>query len=360
MLCAVILLICANYSNAQSGEVLKNTKDENTPKSYFIVNNPLGKMTFSNQPFANGANSFKTVFNSNEFIYGRLQLNSGTIKEAFKIGEKSENIPFYSIEYVVVVYKKEERKFNNEQIWNNCLVRDIDLSKNYFDFDVLPNPQNATTVISSVADFSAGKSTAPLYSAINPQVFYEDGVYKIDLLLRYPAKDAWGKELDKQKWPIFEADFDFIFSSNDVATLKKNNELASTNAKNNMQGIATAAELLPKQWTEKSSALVMGFTQPQLVSMYENSFTSKMDAHAVIKFHASSSNGGYTVVNNDYGIPIYRYSNQWYTIFIKYANGKTCFYQGFGLRQQYNGGGTYGKPLIDKNNYFMVDCEKMK
>ena len=127
-----------------------------------------------------------------------------------------------------------------------------------------------------------------------------------------------------------------------------------------MTAAATAVQELPKEWANKSAALVMGFTQAQLVSMYLNSFTNKMDAHTVLKFHASSSNGGYTVVNNDYGIPIYRYSNQWYTIFIKYANGKTCFYQGFGLRQQYNGGGTYGKPMIDKNEYHMVDCEKMK
>ncbi len=104
----------------------------------------------------------------------------------------------------------------------------------------------------------------------------------------------------------------------------------------------------------------MGFTQAQLISKYQNSFTDKMDAHTVVKFHASASNGGWTIVNNDFGIPVYRYSNQWYTIFIKYANGKTCYYQGFGLRQQYNGGGAYGQASIDKNEYHMADCGSMK
>ncbi len=349
----------SNINEVKNGGTLES-RGSNTPKGYFLVTNPLGKITFSNQLFTTGTSSSKASFHSNEFIYGRLQLNSGTVKEAFKIGNKAGGIPFYSLEYIVVVYKNGEKKFNNKQIWNSCLVRDADLSKNYFDFDVLPNPQNATTIISAVADFSAGKSTAPLYSSITPQVFSEDGVYKVDIILRNSANDAWGKPLEEDKWPTFEADFDFTFSSDDIATLKKNKELASTNAENKMQGITTAAEPLPKQWSEKSSSLVMGLTQPQLVSMYENSFTSKMDAHTVVKFHSSSTNGGWTVVSNDFGIPTYRYSNQWYTIFIKYANGKTCFHQGFGLRQQYIGAGKYGTSTIDKNEYHFIDCEKMK
>jgi hypothetical protein len=85
-----------------------------------------------------------------------------------------------------------------------------------------------------------------------------------------------------------------------------------------------------------------------------------MDPHTVVKFHASPSNGGWTTVNNDYGIPIYRYSNQWYTVFVKFNNGKSCFFQGFGLRQQYNGGGTYGKVFCDINPYHMTDCGLMK
>jgi hypothetical protein len=334
-----------------------NNSDPNTPDTYFLVNNPLGKILFSNQPFSASTVSGKTKFASNEFIYGRLQLNSGTIKEALKIEEKDAKNPYYNFQYVVVVYHNKEDKYNNEQIWNSCLLKDADLDKNYLDFDVLPSPDKATTIISALSDFSAGKSTAPLYAAIQPNIFAEDGMYKVDVIIRNPTKDSWGNLLVKDKWPTFEADFDFEFTANDVALLKKNYELASNNAKN---AAANANTPLPKQWKEKSSALVMGFTQAQLINMYENSFTSKMDAHTVVKFHASSSNGGWTTQNNDYGIPIYRYSNQWYTIFIKYTNGKTCYYHGFGLRQQYNGGGTYGKAFIDKNEYYMTDCGQMK
>jgi hypothetical protein len=346
----VLAFFTVTNSKAQKG-------DKNVPDTYYLVNNPLGKISFNNQPFSATATGSKTKFASNEFIYGRLQLNSGTIKEALKINEKAANSKYYSFEYVVVVYRNKEDKYNNEQIWNSCLLKDADLDKNYLDFDVLPSPDKATTIISALSDFSAGKSTAPLYAAIQPTIFSEDGIYKIDIIIRNPVKDGWGNVLAKDKWPTFEADFDFEFNSNDIAKLKKNKEIASTNAEN---AIANAITPLPKQWTEKSSATTMGLTQAQLIAMYQNSFTNKMDAHTVVKFHASPSNGGWTTVNNDYGIPTYRYSNQWYTIFIKYANGKTCFYQGFGLRQQYNGGGTYGKAFLDKNEYHMADCGSMK
>jgi len=50
----------------------------------------------------------------------------------------------------------------------------------------------------------------------------------------------------------------------------------------------------------------MGLTQAQLISMFQNGFTDKMDAHTVVKIHASAFNCGWTIVNNDFGIPAYR------------------------------------------------------
>ncbi|MGF2412299.1 MAG: hypothetical protein ACQUYJ_08235 [Ferruginibacter sp.] len=300
-----------------------------------------------------------TSFTSKSYIYARITANTGTIKEALKIGEKDAKNPFYNFEYVVVVYHNKEDKYNNEQIWNSCLLKDADLDKNYLDFDVLPSPDKATTIISALSDFSAGKSTAPLYAAIQPNIFAEDGMYKIDVIIRNPTKDGWGNLLAKDKWPTFEADFDFEFNANDVAMLKKNKDLASSQA---VEAAANAPRPLPKQWKEKSSALAMGYTQAQLMALYESSFSGKFAPYTVIKFHASASNGGWTVQNNEYGIPRYRYSNQWYTVFVQFKDGKkACFFQGFGLRQDYQGGGTYGKVFCDKNDsYHYADCAEMK
>ena len=350
-------------TNEGSNAKIIMQKGENTPEGYYLFDNPLGKILIANKPFSNASNNTKNTFQSNEFIYGRLQLNSGTIKEAFKFGEKEKGTAFYSLEYVVFVYKKGETKYNNDRLWNSCLVKDADLSKSYFDFDILPNPQNATTIISALANFSAGKSTAPLYAAINPTVFYEDGTYKINIILRNPVNDAWGKALEPKKWPTFETDFDYVFNANDVAALKKNKELAATNAQNNMQNLANAAQELPEQWKEKSSALVMGLTQDKLSQMLCG---ADLKSLKLIKFFASSSNGGWTAIYDQGNvIPTYRKSNQYYTVFYKIVNptnsnnGK-CWFQTFGLRQQYMGGGTYGASTIDANDWHFVECKKMK
>ena len=165
------------------------------------------------------------------------------------------------------------------------------------------------------------------------------------------GKPVYGKNIEYANF------FDYNFSAKDAAAIVeeagKVNDLKNEAKKN-------AITPLPKQWTEKTAALAMGYTQAQLISMFENSFNTRLDPHTVVKFHASPSAGGWTVVNNDYGIPAYRYSNQWYTVFVKFANGKSGFFPGFGLRQQYNGCGTYGKVFCDINPYHMTDCEKMK
>jgi hypothetical protein len=69
----------------------------------------------------------------------------------------------------------------------------------------------------------------------------------------------------------------------------------------------------------------------------------------------------WTVENNEFGIPRYRYTNQWFFMFVKNTRENACFFQGFGLRQNYSGGGTFGPAFIDKNEAITwFQCEKMK
>jgi hypothetical protein len=104
----------------------------------------------------------------------------------------------------------------------------------------------------------------------------------------------------------------------------------------------------------------MGIAQPKLIEMFRNHFDGKLSDFNLVKLHATSSNGGWTVEANEFGIPRYRYSSQWYTIFMKSKDGKTCFYQGFGLRQNYEGGGKYSATFIDADKYHYVNCGDMK
>ncbi|MDZ4794063.1 MAG: hypothetical protein SGI83_07280 [Bacteroidota bacterium] len=51
-----------------------------------------GNMFFSNQPFTTSSANSKNSFTSAGYIYGRIELLSGTIKEAFKIKEDERTL----------------------------------------------------------------------------------------------------------------------------------------------------------------------------------------------------------------------------------------------------------------------------
>jgi hypothetical protein len=308
------------------------------------VNNDL-TITFSNKTFTGGGEVITNSFTTTNGIYAKITATKGTLKDALKLADNDDGIMVH-----FVLYDDVDETINKFATIEKFQLTEAQAKGKSITFDIIPN----------LANFSDGKQSdfwAGTFARKHDQyTFKQNGMYKVGVVVSNEMVDDWGK-------PVYGKDidytnfFDYNFSAKDAAAVfdeaGKVNDLRNAVKKN-------AITSLPKQWTEKSSSLIMGFTQAQLINMYQNSFTNKMDAHTVVKFHASSSNGGWTTVNNDFGIPIYRYSNQWYTIFIKYANGKTCFYQGFGLRQQYNGGGTYAKAFIDKNEYHMVDCGQMK
>ncbi|NOT92029.1 hypothetical protein [Ferruginibacter sp.] len=287
-----------------------------------------------------------TSFTSKSYIYARITANTGTIKEALKIADKDDGIRFGFI-----IYNDDKGTIKTQEYQLDFDITPAQANSKSITVDILPDPE--IYKFSKQGAFWPGATFVGMH---DQSTFSKNGAYKVGFFIKNEKVDDWGKPI----WGddiIFTNFFDYNFDAKDVAAIKKDADLLNDLRVSAIKNVITE---LPKQWAEKTSNTVMGFTQAQLITMYQNSFTDKMDAHTVVKFHASSSNGGWTTQNNDFGIPIYRYSNQWYTIFIKYANGKTCFYQGFGLRQQYNGGGTYGKAFIDKNEYHMLDCGQMK
>lgn len=287
-----------------------------------------------------------TNFTSKSYIYARITANTGTIKEALKIADKNDGIRMGFI-----IYNDIEETIKTQEYQLDFDITPAQANSKSITVDIIPDPRIYKS--SQQGAFWPGATFVGMH---NQNTFSKNGAYKVGFFVKNEKVDDWGNPI----WGdniIFTGFFDYNFDAKDVAVIKKDADLLNDLRVRAIKNVITE---LPKQWTEKTSTIVMGFTQAQLVAMYENSFTSKMDPHTVVKFHASNSNGGWTTQINEFGIPIYRYSNQWYTIFIKYANGKSCYYQGFGLRQQYNGGGTYGKAFIDKNEYHMTDCGQMK
>lgn len=286
-----------------------------------------------------------TSFTSKSYIYARISATTGTIREALKIADKNDGIRFGFI-----IYNEDKETIKTQEYQLDFDITPAQANSKSITVDIIPDPE--IYKFSKQGAFWPGATFVGMH---DQSTFSKNGAYKVGFFVKNEKVDNWGKAI----WGddiIFKGFFNYNFDAKDVAAIKKDADLLNDLRVSAIKNVITE---LPKQWTEKTSTTAMGFTQAQLITMYQNSFSVKMDPHTVVKFHASSSNGGWTTQNNEFGIPIYRYSNQWYTIFIKYANGN-CFYQGFGLRQAYNGGGTYGKAFIDKNEYHMVDCGQMK
>ncbi len=190
-----------------------------------VRNDPVnGKMYFSNKPFTTSNTGSKKTFNSSEYIYGRIELDGKTVKEAFKVWDPSDGYPYSFLLYRIFIFHNGEEMGQNTL--NICLLEQKDKNKTYLNFDVLPEPSKATTVMSGIERFDAGLFAAPLYSLINSNNFKEEGEFRIVVKFYYESYDAWGTRELVEKWPKLEDEFSFMFSIKDVAMIKKNEAAA--------------------------------------------------------------------------------------------------------------------------------------
>src|SRR5687767_4014984 len=118
-------------------------------------NTVSGKMYFSNKPFSADNSGSKKSFSSSEFIYGRLELSSQTIKEAFKIREASRALPYPFLVYDLSIWRNGEQLGSGRT--NNCLLlSNEEANSRSVNFDILPEPSKSKSTFSILEDFSAG------------------------------------------------------------------------------------------------------------------------------------------------------------------------------------------------------------
>jgi hypothetical protein len=302
---------------------------------------------FAPQPFGSGGTA-QNNFTSKDHIYARLQSNGGSIKDAFKTGDGN-----IEMKVSIVVYddSKDAIRQYDEKVWN-LYLRPAETEANFVDFDILPMPSK-TIPHTTGNDFFY---YSPFYKVNDEEYLPNSGNYRIGVELSLPVKNEWGKE-DPGNIIQCGGYFDYNFSVADMAVINKEKATVSANLK---EAAKTAIVPLPQHWAAKSAAPAMGVSQEKIMSMYINSFTDKLKGWKVVKFYASPSAGGWQVEANSLGIPLYRFSKQWYSVFLKKEDGSKCCFQNFGLRQQYNGGGTYGAAFVDKEDFQYLDCAGMK
>jgi hypothetical protein len=305
------------------------------------------KIMFALQPFGSGGKA-QNNFTSKDHIYARVQNTGGSIKDAFKTGDGN-----IELKVSIVVYddNKEVIRQYDEKVWN-LYLRPAETKSSYVDFDILPLPSKLT--FHSIGDEFFYYS--PFYAVHSEEYLSASGNYRIGVELSLPVKNEWGKS-DPGNIIQCGGYFDYAFSVADMAAIDKEKVMVSANLKN---ATKTAIVALPQHWAAKSSSPVMGFSQAKIMEMYINSFNDKLKGWKVIKFYAAPSSGGWQVEVNSLGIPLYRFSKQWYSVFLKSTDGNKCCFQNFGLRQQYNGGGTYGAAFADKEDFQYLDCAGMK
>ncbi|WP_310554967.1 hypothetical protein [Flavobacterium sp.] len=298
-----------------------------------------------------GKETFTNSFSSKSHIYARITALSGTIKDVFKLDEKN---PVIDLKMVLYDDQNQRLKYGNGNNPTYIALSSEQANLKSLDIDIMPH-----TMKYSIYKGNSGDAIyySPFPNMHNKEIFDRNGAFKVGVFFNSKTRDDWGKELDGDGI-VYANTFDYEFSAKDVATIMSEQEAVFEANKN---GIRTTKKDLPEEWKLKSNPITMGMTQAQITSLYLNNYEGGESALKVIKFFAHPSSGGWTIQKNEYGIPLYRYSNQFYTLFVKNINTNDCYFQRFSLRQQYNGGGTYDAVIGDITyDVNFTECDKMK
>lgn len=181
---------------------------------------PGAKFYFSDKPFTNSNGGARNSFIMGDYIYGRLELGSQSVQQAFNIGS-SKGLPKIGIQ--VNSYLPGEKEPAGRGAGPNYeahfFVAEKDLKKNFINFDIRPNASEATTVMTE--DMDAG----PLYGITDESHFPKKGLYDIKLSLFLRQVDDWGNALpDRKTWPGSQGVFQFNFDPSGIAEFRTQRE----------------------------------------------------------------------------------------------------------------------------------------
>lgn len=324
----------------------------------------LGTVYFSDQPFADGGGTAgsKAAFLSSGFIYARLILKGGTVRTVLnpappkkvEQGSPVAGIDGYSVP-LSVYYLSNGASTKLSYLPNYVVVSEGDLDKAYLDFDIFPAPDKATTVIYD----GENKPAQMMYDFLQKA---DEGTYNMGVQITARGTDFRGDPTPVSSWSKVSGEFAFTFRGSDYKGISANGERLTTEFATRSERAKKANEPLPKEWALKSNPVAGGLSEASLKSMYVNGFSSGGGSNLnVVKFYAGpASTGTWLITKNDLGIPKFRKFVQTYIVFVRNIASGTCFYEPFGLYQDYAGGGTYGKTLIDHGyGARSIACDKL-
>ncbi len=313
------------------------------------------KFYYSDKPFTNSNDGAKTNFHSGEFIYGRMELGNKTLKEAFHL-DNIKNGPYY-LQYYTVSYRANQLQGEPNR-FSTIRIDKSQLNNKYLNFDVLPDPSKASSLIGFAANYgtygvdeSSQFFSAPLYQILVERSFPANDNYTIYTQFNLPGMDGWGKLLPEKDWPLAEGSFSFAFNAKDVANIRNNETqvIAKVNS--------TTIDKLPDYFTKPISISDPTVTVAKVTPLIKNYLSA--DSYEVLKVAIEPATSMWSIVKNDLGIPSYRYVTGYYKIVYR-KEGK-CSLGSIRIFQDYIGNGKYGNLYCkfwgDEGD---IDCSKIK
>lgn len=292
---------------------------------------------FNNAPFITGGETGKTSFKSNEFIYARIELEK-TVKEYFKIEEPDgPNKPHvlifkYSKRYTEPDGKTYADKFTNGDY---LYVRPEDLTKNYIELDILPDPAIASDMFCMVSNFQGGRYTCPIYHVRLKE-------YKNNSTISYSIELVGGTTVANNSGnaslPKVSGSFDLIVDHADELFVKQNKELAIKKVQTDGDHLASLPPIFSKPFKT---------TDPKLNTAKLSAILKRDYPHRKVLKMALDSEGGqlWLVSKNDLGIPRYRHFNG--KLHVAYMEDGVCKVGSVELVESYMGGGKYAALTAD-------------
>lgn len=355
---------------------IPSATSNNSNMEYPFIVLPGLKFYFSNQPFTNSNSGAKSSFTSQEFIYGRLEHDSKTIGEAFKLDAQSD-IGFHYLNYGLLITPKSKsaQELNYDQtleytVHNRSypiLIRKGEEKNTWLNFDVLAEPAKISTLEGptrrpehiSELKFSAGMNRYTAEGSVQ-QFFPANGIYKIQLVLWNYSFDDWGQPLESEKNIVAIGEFEYQFSARDGATL-------IANAKQRIEGVRMAEAMkrmytrLPDWWNDKSfipaDAVLKPATLTPMIKNYCSRYGLTYISHKVYPY---SGTAGWTLYKDSQtGYPESRRLNAEAWTLYKDENGRCRFAVAL-IDEKYAGGGNYGSPYISGLSGEFIDCSVIK
>ncbi len=321
-------------------------------KINYLLNAVPGQISFSSAPFPGGAGAAKKTFSSAEYIYGQLQLSSGTLKEAFKIKDKENTLSFLK-STVTILQNGEVVSYGSSNDF--IYLKDDIKNGSSLNFDVMPEPAKASTVFSMLDDFSAGIGFTPLPTMIF-NAHLPDGNYQVHVKIYTETMDAYGSLQSEDKWPSVEGEFNYNFKEDDAEKILANRLTIRENILVN----AFRYDKLPPVFSNPGKLNDPNATAAKIFAILKRDLPER----EIIKWVAETYNGPvWHIANDDFGLPKYKYFNP--HIWMAYKMNGKCYVGDVTLREPYSGGGTYGSLQVAFTSASSVpdkgiDCVKVK